>query len=55
METGAVRARLYPVRQGQSEWNAGRLTEGQTMHPALTELGRAQAAGVAHAIAADLA
>ena len=47
-------APLYLVRHGESEWNVLRLTQGQTMHPALTELGREQAAGAAEAIAADL-
>jgi len=46
---------VYLVRHGQSEWNVRRLTQGQTTHPALTALGREQAAGAAEAIAADLA
>jgi probable phosphoglycerate mutase len=46
---------LYLVRHGQSEWNALRLTQGQTPHPPLTMLGRAQATAAARLIAADLA
>lgn len=50
-----MRAPVYLVRHGQSEWNVRRLTQGQTAHPALTELGREQAAAAAEAIVADLA
>ena len=50
-----MRHPVYLVRHGQSEWNALRLTQGQTSHPRLTELGRSQAAGAADRIAADLA
>jgi probable phosphoglycerate mutase len=50
-----VRAPVYFVRHGQSEWNLRRLTQGQTRHPQLTALGREQAACAAEAIAADLA
>jgi probable phosphoglycerate mutase len=46
---------LYLVRHGQSEWNVLRLTQGQTPHPPLTMLGRAQATVAARLIAADLA
>lgn len=46
---------IYLVRHGQSEWNLLRLTQGQTMHPRLTELGRAQAQAAAELIVADLA
>jgi probable phosphoglycerate mutase len=45
---------VYLVRHGQSEWNALRITQGQTAHPRLTELGRAQAARAGAAIASDL-
>lgn len=46
---------VYLVRHGESEWNVRRLTQGQTTHPALTVIGREQAAVAAEAIAADLA
>ncbi|WP_310529154.1 histidine phosphatase family protein [Nocardioides sp.] len=49
-----MRAPVYLVRHGQSEWNVLRLTQGQTTHPALTALGREQAAAAAEAIARDL-
>lgn len=45
---------VYLVRHGQSEWNLLRLTQGQTAHPPLTELGRAQAASAAALIASDV-
>jgi probable phosphoglycerate mutase len=45
---------LYLVRHGQSAWNAARLTQGQTPHPELTELGRRQARTAAEAIAAQV-
>lgn len=45
---------IYLVRHGQSEWNLRRLTQGQTMHPRLTELGRTQAETAADLILADL-
>ncbi|GGB23570.1 putative phosphoglycerate mutase GpmB [Flexivirga endophytica] len=48
-------APLYLVRHGQSEWNVRRLTQGQTPHPRLTELGRQQATRAAALITADLA
>jgi len=48
-----VRAPVYLVRHGQSEWNVLRVTQGQTTHPPLTVLGREQAA--AEGVAADLA
>ncbi len=51
----AVPAPVYLVRHGQSEWNVRGLTQGQTRHPALTELGREQASSAAGALAADLA
>lgn len=44
---------VYLVRHGQSEWNVLRLTQGQTHHPRLTDLGRQQAARAAELIAAD--
>ena len=47
-------APLYLVRHGESEWNARRLTQGQTAHPRLTPRGREQAAASADLIAADL-
>lgn len=46
---------VYLVRHGQSEWNLRRLTQGQTAHPRLTQLGREQAARAAALIRADLA
>lgn len=46
---------VYLVRHGQSEWNVLRLTQGQTAHPGLTELGREQAASAADLIAGDVA
>jgi len=46
---------IYLVRHGQSEWNVARLTQGQTVHPRLTALGREQAAAAAVAIETDLA
>lgn len=45
---------LYLIRHGQSVWNVQHRTQGQTVHPALTELGSRQAAAVAGAVAADL-
>lgn len=45
---------VYLVRHGQSQWNVLRLTQGQTSHPRLTDLGREQAARAAELIAADL-
>ena len=42
---------LVLIRHGESTWNREGLIQGQTLTPALTELGRAQAARVA----ADLA
>ena len=38
--------RLLLVRHGQSEWNAGRVLQGQADVP-LSDLGRAQAAALA--------
>lgn len=49
-----MRRPVYLVRHGQSEWNVLRLTQGQTAHPRLTELGHRQAAAAAELIAADL-
>lgn len=46
---------VYLVRHGQSEWNALRLTQGQTSHPPLTSLGREQAERAASLIGKDLA
>ena len=46
---------IYLVRHGQSEWNVLGLTQGQTAHPRLTQLGREQAERAGQAIAADLA
>lgn len=45
---------VYLVRHGQSEWNLLRLTQGQTHHPRLTDLGRAQAAAAAELLVGDL-
>lgn len=45
---------VYLVRHGQSQWNVRRLTQGQTLHPPLTDLGRSQSAAAAELIAADL-
>ncbi len=50
-----MRAPVFLVRHGQSEWNLRRLTQGQTAHPALTSLGREQAAAAASLVADDLA
>ena len=50
-----MRHPVYLVRHGQSEWNLLRLTQGQTAHPRLTELGRAQAVEAAAVVAADVA
>ena len=47
-------APTYLVRHGQSEWNVQRLTQGQTSHPVLTDLGRQQAETAAALITADL-
>jgi probable phosphoglycerate mutase len=44
----------YFVRHGQSDWNLRELTQGQTMHPPLTALGREQARSAAAAIRSDL-
>lgn len=44
---------IYLVRHGQSEWNLLRRTQGQIPHPALTGLGRRQAAAAARAIRRD--
>lgn len=49
-----MRAPVYLVRHGQSEWNIRRLTQGQTAHPPLTDLGREQAAAAAGALASEL-
>jgi probable phosphoglycerate mutase len=43
--------RLLLVRHGQSEWNAGRVLQGQADVP-LSDLGRAQAAALAPTVAA---
>ncbi|QIG43632.1 histidine phosphatase family protein [Nocardioides anomalus] len=45
----------YLVRHGQSEWNLLELTQGQTVAPRLTDLGRAQARAAGELIRADLA
>lgn len=50
-----MRAPVYLVRHGQSEWNVLRLTQGQTMHPPLTPTGRAHAAAAADSLALELA
>lgn len=47
-------APVYLVRHGQSEWNVLRLTQGQTSHPRLTEVGHAQAMRAAELISRDL-
>jgi probable phosphoglycerate mutase len=44
----------YLVRHGQSEWNLLERTQGQTMSPPLTALGREQAWSAAASIRADL-
>jgi probable phosphoglycerate mutase len=49
-----LRSRCYLVRHGQSEWNLLELTQGQTMSPPLTDLGREQARSAAASIRADL-
>lgn len=49
-----MRAPVYLVRHGQSEWNVLRLTQGQTPHPPLTTLGREQAASAAEIVVRDL-
>lgn len=46
---------VYLVRHGESEWNVRRLTQGQTSHPSLTEVGRDQARAATELISADLA
>jgi probable phosphoglycerate mutase len=46
---------VYLVRHGQSEWNLLRLTQGQTAHPRLTDLGREQARAASATLTADLA
>jgi len=46
---------VYLVRHGQSEWNLLRLTQGQTVHPRLTDLGREQAERAARLVGEDLA
>ncbi len=46
---------FYLVRHGESEWNVRRLTQGQTSHPPLTDVGREQARAAAEAIVTDLA
>ena len=43
---------LLLVRHGQSEWNAAGLMQGQTAHPALTDLGHRQAVAAARELAA---
>lgn len=45
---------FYLVRHGQSDWNVLQLTQGQTMSPQLTSLGREQAAQAAELIRTDL-
>ena len=49
-----MRQPVYLVRHGQSEWNVLRLTQGQTMPPPLTALGRSQAASAAEILADEL-
>lgn len=46
---------IYLVRHGESEWNVARLTQGQTAHPRLTELGKQQAIAATKALIADAA
>ena len=43
--------RVHLVRHGQSTWNLAHRVQGQTVHPDLTELGRAQAAAAAQIVA----
>lgn len=45
---------VYLVRHGESEWNVRRLTQGQTVHPPLTAVGRSQSSTAADLIASDL-
>lgn len=42
------------VRHGQSTWNVARRTQGQTPHPPLTEVGRAEARAAGDLVAARL-
>jgi probable phosphoglycerate mutase len=51
----AVNQPVYLVRHGQSDWNVRRLTQGQTPHPPLTALGRAQAAWAARLLGTEVA
>ncbi|WP_426241741.1 histidine phosphatase family protein [Nocardioides sp. LHG3406-4] len=44
----------YLVRHGESEWNVRRLTQGQTPHPRLTDVGRDHARAATEILAADL-
>ncbi len=46
---------VYLVRHGESEWNVRRLTQGQTSHPPLTDVGREQARAATEIISTDLA
>lgn len=48
-------ASVYLVRHGESEWNVRRLTQGQTSHPPLTDVGRVQARAAAATMSTDLA
>lgn len=50
-----MRQPVYFVRHGQSQWNVAELTQGQTPHPPLTDLGLEQAHRAAALISADLA
>lgn len=45
---------MFLVRHGESEWNVARLTQGQSMAPALTDRGRSQARSAAERLAAAL-
>lgn len=45
---------IYLVRHGESEWNVARRTQGQTVHPRLTDLGKAQARAATRALLTDL-
>ncbi len=51
----AMSCPVFLVRHGQSEWNVARLTQGQTPHPRLTDVGRHQAAQAATRLSTVLA
>ncbi|QBX56937.1 histidine phosphatase family protein [Nocardioides seonyuensis] len=49
-----VKQPVYLLRHGESEWKARGVTQGQTPHPRLTKLGRAQMADAAESLARRL-